>query len=399
MKMRILPWVMGLVLVALSVAPALAASPAPLTITSSIAPGVVIGPDGFGSSTVVVPAGEKITFLATTTPPLPGRRIEIWTKSSTTDWRLTTARISAADGSIHYFATVTGWTAFLARFPGDAGTVAASSHGRIAVASATGLTAIGVICDEFAAASGGAIGRHVVVRTGELVAVTLCSNASTGFSWQPPTFASANLKLVGHATRAPANPLPGAAGTETFTFRILHLGASAVSLSYSQPWAGGQKAAWRFSLAINAMRPGGFVCSPTFHLAGTAAPEPLAALTGVRVGAHPGYDRVVFEFAGSGTPVLDLARATPPFVQDASGMPVLVRGNAFLRLVLRGASGAGTYAGPVSFGPGGQRLTSLVNTGDFEGVLSWVAGMTGPACYRVSTLAKPARIVVDVLAP
>jgi predicted secreted protein len=376
-----------------------AAAPAPVTISSGIAPGVQNGLTGFGSSSVLVPAGEKVTFLAQTQPPLPGRRIEIWTIAPGADWRLTTARLAAADGSIHYVTSVADWVGIQARFPGDAFNMPASSHGRIARATFNGLTGFSVTCDEFEAAAGHSVARSLVLRSGELVSVTLCSNASTGFAWQAPVFPAGSVRVVASRARPAAVPLPGAAGSQQFIFQVMRTGTIPISLAYSQPWAGGIKAAWRLSLGVVVPRPAGFSCAASAHLDATSAPEPVAPLTAVRVGAHPGYDRIVFEFAGTGTPAFELNRAQPPFVADGSGLPVAVRGRAFLRLVMRGASGAQSYTGPGSFLPADPALTALVRTGDFEGVLAWVAGTTSQACFRISTLDAPARIVVDLRAP
>jgi len=120
-----------------------------------------------------------------------------------------------------------------------------------------------------------------------------------------------------------------------------------------------------------------------------------AQLTAVRIGSHDGYDRVVFELAGGGTPAVELAAAKPPFVHDASGLPLQVDGAAFVRIVLRGASGAGTYGGPAAFSPHYSQLRTLVEAGDYEMVNSWIAGLEGPACPRVSLLTDPTRVVVD----
>jgi hypothetical protein len=110
-------------------------------------------------------------------------------------------------------------------------------------------------------------------------------------------------------------------------------------------------------------------------------------------------DPAGFEFAGTGRPGLTVAVASPPFVGDASGNPIVVPGKAFLTLKLYDASDYPTYTGPGSISAGYPRLTALVNNGDYEGYVSWVAGLTGPACYRISTRIGPTRIVVDIQAP
>jgi hypothetical protein len=141
----------------------------------------------------------------------------------------------------------------------------------------------------------------------------------------------------------------------------------------------------------------GFTCASTTVLPATTSV--VVQVSDVRVGTHAGYDRIVFQFAGSGRPQLTVAIANPPFVEDASGLPVAVAGTAFLTLKLYDASGYPTYTGPSSFAPNYPALTALVNNGDFEGYVSWVAGLSHQACYGISTLTNPTRIVVDIQTP
>lgn len=98
-----------------------------------IAPGVNRTDGGFGTASVVVPAGESVTFLVRTDASFAGRAIQIWTRSRTADWSAATTRLVDAHGALRYFARVTEWTAFRAvAFEG--GVRLAASHGRIATA-------------------------------------------------------------------------------------------------------------------------------------------------------------------------------------------------------------------------------------------------------------------------
>lgn len=129
----------------------------------------------------------------------------------------------------------------------------------------------------------------------------------------------------------------------------------------------------------------------------------LANIVDVRVGTHDGYDRVVFEFE-QGTPELTLDRATPPFIQDGSGLPVTVEGSSFLRLTMRGGSrqtdeGTSSYDGPTDFDPAQPVLVDLVEGGDFERQSTWYLGLASEACVRVLLLDDPARVVIDVEHP
>jgi hypothetical protein len=126
----------------------------------------------------------------------------------------------------------------------------------------------------------------------------------------------------------------------------------------------------------------------------------VANIVDVRVGSHVGYDRVVFEFE-QGTPELTLDRASPPFSEDASGLPLDVEGVSFLRLTMRGGSkqtdaGTSSYDGPTNFDPAFRSLVDLVEGGDFERQSTWYFGLSAESCLRVLLLDGPPRLVVDV---
>jgi hypothetical protein len=129
----------------------------------------------------------------------------------------------------------------------------------------------------------------------------------------------------------------------------------------------------------------------------------IANITDVRYATHPDYDRVVFEFE-QGTPELTLDRATPPFTHDASGEPVAVDGDSFLRLTMRGGTrqtdeGTSSFDGPTDFDPGLPTLVDLVQGGDFERQSTWYLGLASEACVRVLLLDGPPRLVIDVEHP
>jgi hypothetical protein len=149
----------------------------------------------------------------------------------------------------------------------------------------------------------------------------------------------------------------------------------------------------------------GFSCAYPFRRTGTTSS--VVQVDDVRVGTHATYDRVVFQFTGRRFPTLRLDAATPPFTMDPSDLPLTVPGRSFVLVRLVYASGEGgatadgkaTYTGPDRFVPRYDRLASLVEAGDFEGHMSWVAGFTGTPCYRVTRLNGPARYVIDFQTP
>lgn len=148
---------------------------------------------------------------------------------------------------------------------------------------------------------------------------------------------------------------------------------------------------------------GAFSCDLPVDNSGTAA---HAQITDVRVGSHPDYDRIVFEFVAEGgvdaIPPFSIEASEPPFLQDGSGMPIEVSGDEFLTIHLFGGTkqsptGGVTYDGPTDFTEEMPRLDQLIESGDFEAVSTWIAGLhESDGCYRITTLDSPSRLVIDL---
>lgn len=119
-------------------------------------------------------------------------------------------------------------------------------------ASANTRTAeMGASCDQFGAEK--IITQSTDVAVGDQVKVTLCTNASTGFSWGEPEISdTAVAGLVDTSISAPsgATEVVGAAGVEVVTVKALAKGTSTVVLRYSQPWAGGTSGEWTYNLTV-----------------------------------------------------------------------------------------------------------------------------------------------------
>ncbi len=130
---------------------------------------------------------------------------------------------------------------------------------------------------------------------------------------------------------------------------------------------------------------------------------PTARLAEVRVGAHPGFDRIVFQFSGA-LPANRSVTWVRQVTQDASGKPLSLGGKAFLRMVFSPAvahtsAGVPTWTGPVPGRFDYPVLRSLRLAGDFEGVVSFGAGLWQKVPLRVSTLTGPPRVVIDAQVP
>ncbi len=117
---------------------------------------------------------------------------------------------------------------------------------------------------------------------------------------------------------------------------------------------------------------------------------PSDRLVGVEVSAGLASDRITFTFAQAqgGEPMGELKPTQPPFVQGASGLPLEVDGDRFVSIIFRGMmitddNGNPWYRGPNEFKPGGLALRHLVLGEEFEGVISWIAGLRGPGCLTL----------------
>jgi hypothetical protein len=136
---------------------------------------------------------------------------------------------------------------------------------------------------------------------------------------------------------------------------------------------------------------GPFVCSLPITMPAVGAGQ--GATTDVRVGLHPGYDRLVFEYAGDRRPQLTVDAVTPPFSLDPSGLPLTVLGAQFVRIRLDGIVVG--YTGATSLKPGGPAITDVERQGEYEGQQSWIVGLATGVCPRVLGLTGPSRWVVD----
>jgi hypothetical protein len=137
--------------------------------------------------------------------------------------------------------------------------------------------------------------------------------------------------------------------------------------------------------------------SPTFpNLGGN-----LGGIGRVRVGHHEGFDRVVWEFPGSGRPSYQVHYVDTP-LGDGSGDPVPVRGDAFVEVLITtvGVPAAGTPRppdAPASALAGTVIAEAMAIYGGFEGYGQAFIGVRGEQRpLRVTTLTNPTRLVVDV---
>lgn len=122
------------------------------------------------------------------------------------------------------------------------------------------------------------------------------------------------------------------------------------------------------------------------------------SVTRVRLGEHPGFDRVVFDLGGMGSPGANVSFTDDPRL-DGSGERVAMTGRSVIQVVITGVgypgdTGVGAFTGRVG-GVGG--ITGVQVGGPFEGqVLAYIGVDAENPGVRVSTVASPTRLVVDI---
>jgi len=94
--------------------------------------------------------------------------------------------------------------------------------------------------------------RDVALAVGDTLQISLGTNTSTGYRWNPDLQISDTAVLVqaGHEVITPAGSPPGAPGSEVWALQALGRGAAIVRGSYGRPWAGGEKDAWTFTAQV-----------------------------------------------------------------------------------------------------------------------------------------------------
>jgi hypothetical protein len=133
-----------------------------------------------------------------------------------------------------------------------------------------------------------------------------------------------------------------------------------------------------------------------------APTQPAAHLTAVRAARQDSVDRVVLEFADR-VPGYSISYKQKP-IMNTEGNPVALAGSTALVVHMQAASGfnqasgQSTYTGPKELKPAGTRaVQDVAQVEDFEAVLSWAVGLNAEAPFRVSTLASPPRLVIEVV--
>jgi hypothetical protein len=128
--------------------------------------------------------------------------------------------------------------------------------------------------------------------------------------------------------------------------------------------------------------------------------EGTIVLTAIRVAAHPNFDRMVFEFSGTKLPDYEIKYLKEPARSCGSGELLRLTEPASLELRFD-RSAAHTEAGEPTIGspeilPNLSVVKELRSACDFEGEVTWIAGVSAVNKYRVLELKNPTRLVVDI---
>ncbi|MBI2907706.1 MAG: protease inhibitor I42 family protein [Chloroflexi bacterium] len=101
-------------------------------------------------------------------------------------------------------------------------------------------------------------GKEVKIAPNGALQVVLDSNVTTGFKWELTSISDSKVvekvsntyETLKQKRKEGEPPLPGAGGTEFWSFKALKKGTANISMEYSQPWAGGTKGAEKFRLTV-----------------------------------------------------------------------------------------------------------------------------------------------------
>ena len=127
------------------------------------------------------------------------------------------------------------------------------------------------------------------------------------------------------------------------------------------------------------------------------AKSPSGLIDAVRAGAHKGYDRLTIEFQGGQPQSINLQpQIGTSFTRDGIGDTVRLAGNDGLLVSMFSTDAHTAYSGPGDVKTGFTGLLEVRVVGDYEGYVHFGLGLAKPACYHVSILTNPTRLVIDI---
>jgi hypothetical protein len=129
---------------------------------------------------------------------------------------------------------------------------------------------------------------------------------------------------------------------------------------------------------------------------------PSAKLAAVRAAAHPGFDRVVFQFEGTRVPGFRIEYVGEITLGESDDEFLTLEGGALVQATFQGTASddhrPGTQTVPDRFSPGLPQVRQIGLAEDWEGLVRLGVGLDHRAGFRVLELRDPVRVVVDVAA-
>jgi hypothetical protein len=127
---------------------------------------------------------------------------------------------------------------------------------------------------------------------------------------------------------------------------------------------------------------------------------PSAKLAAVRAAAHPGFDRVVFQFEGARVPGYRIEYVGEITLGESDDEFLTLAGGALVQATFQGTASddhrPGTQTVPDRFTPGLAQVKQIGLAEDWEGLVRLGVGLDHRAGFRVLELRDPVRVVVDV---
>lgn len=108
---------------------------------------------------------------------------------------------------------------------------------------------VSITCDDFID-NPTSIRNDFTIEIGDKIYVELCSNPSTGFEWAYEMSVQNVVDEEDRDYEEPESNLTGAPGKALWTFEAANPGTTVVSMEYSQPWEGGIKGEWTYTINV-----------------------------------------------------------------------------------------------------------------------------------------------------
>ena len=126
---------------------------------------------------------------------------------------------------------------------------------------------------------------------------------------------------------------------------------------------------------------------------GPAVGNGQAVATDIRSAIHPGFDRVVFDFAGP-VPAYFVEYVAANQLRNTAGDVVPVSGSHFLQVRFTGTDAMSDA--PFVRTPNFDGVRQVKRVDNFEGVLVYGVGVREHSPFRVFALTGPSRVVLDI---